>query len=294
MAPCCAEEACRAAQLRLRPATTSARARFHGCGAEFHRWKVEAARHQSVRRTSFTLHTSTAAPSDTDPSSKVAATVTRQPFILGSFRVALAFGASGPAWLTGFASAVTVMVVAGIARPFTTVTTVAARGLGGFAGTRGSAAGVAGGALGAAAVAGGPGGAISTGVGAVTMDVRTGAVAGGGAGAVSTGSAGIVIASGGAAAGDPERMTSTGADGVPSGSAAVCARAAANGRVAETRSVVRATRVIQEPSSPEFLGCEPRPTRPAPTSSRQSRCGRVHCRPTGFQNAGQPTWLPVC
>src|SRR4051794_12045970 len=115
--------------------------------------RAERAHPQSVRRTSFTLHTSMSPPSDTDPPSKVAATVTRQPFILGSFRVALAFGASGPAWLTGFASAVTVMVVAGIARPFTTVNAVTARGLGGFAGTRGSAAGVAGGALGAAAVA---------------------------------------------------------------------------------------------------------------------------------------------
>src|SRR3954471_5248655 len=133
-----------------------------------------------------------APPSDTDPPSKVAATVIRQPFILGSFRLTLASGASGFEWLTVLASAMTVMVVAGIARPFTTVNAVAARGLGGFAATRGWAA------------AGGTGGAGSTGVGAVTMGDTIGAVVGGGAGAASTGATGTVICSGGAAAGDTE------------------------------------------------------------------------------------------
>src|SRR4051794_10461646 len=180
-----------------------------------------------------------APPSDTDPPSKVAATVTRQPFILGSFRLTLALGASGFEWLTVLASAMMVMVVAGISRPFTIVTAVAARGLGGFAATRGSGDGAAGGASGAAAVVGGTGGAVSTGVGAVTMGDTTGAVVGGGAGATATGATGTVIGSGGAAAGDPEGTTSTGAAGVLSGSAAVCARAAANGRVAETTRVIR-------------------------------------------------------
>src|SRR3712207_3468566 len=93
---------------------------------------AEGARHQSVRRTSFTLHTSMAPPSDTDPPSKVAATVTRQPFILGSFKVALALGAIGPAWLMTFASPVTVMLVAGVSLPFTIVSAAAAPGSGGF------------------------------------------------------------------------------------------------------------------------------------------------------------------
>src|SRR3954447_21871551 len=124
---------------------------------------------QSVRRTSFTLHTSMSLPSDTDPSSKAAATATRQPFILGSLRVTLALGASGSAWLTALAPAMRVMVVAGISRPFTTVSAVAARGLGGFVTARGSVDGVAGGAPGAVAVTGSTGGTGSTGVGAVTM-----------------------------------------------------------------------------------------------------------------------------
>ena len=88
-------------------------------------------------------------PSDTDPPSKVAATVMRQPFILGSFRVALPLGARGPAWLTAFPPAVTVMVVAGMSRPFTTATAGAARGLDGFTVARrsGEGAGVTVGAV---------------------------------------------------------------------------------------------------------------------------------------------------
>src|SRR4051794_7106491 len=94
--------------------------------------KAKRGRHQSGGGASFTLHTSMSPPSDTDPSSKAAATATRQPFILGSLRVTLALGASGSAWLTALAPAMTVRVVAGISRPFTTVSAVAARGLGGF------------------------------------------------------------------------------------------------------------------------------------------------------------------
>jgi len=56
------------------------------------------------------------------------------------------------------------------------------------------------------------------------------------------------MGSGGAAAGDPEGTTSTGAAGAASGSATVCARAAANGREVETTSVIRVKRAIQEPS----------------------------------------------
>src|SRR5689334_2399515 len=87
-----------------------------------------AAGTQSVRRTSLTRHTSMVRPSDTEPPSKAAATVTRHPFILGSLRVAFALGASRPAWLTAFASDSTVMDLAGSADPFTTVTAVAACG----------------------------------------------------------------------------------------------------------------------------------------------------------------------
>src|SRR3954452_6244896 len=94
--------------------------------------RAERAHPQSVRRTSFTLHTSMAPPSDTDPPSKVAETVMRQPFILGSFRLTLALGASGFEWLTVLASAMTVMVVAGISRPFTTLNARPGAGLGGF------------------------------------------------------------------------------------------------------------------------------------------------------------------
>src|SRR4051812_49758925 len=119
-------------------------------------------------------------PSDTDPPSKVAATVTRQPIILGSFRLTLALGASGFEWLTVLASAMTVMVMAGISRPFTNVNAVAARGLGGFAATRGSGDGVAGGVKGGAAAAGGKGGGGSAGVGVGPEGGTHWGVAGGG------------------------------------------------------------------------------------------------------------------
>src|SRR5215212_11249475 len=90
-------------------------------------------------------------PSDTDPPAKVASTVTRQPVILGSFKVAWAFGASGPAWLTIFAASVMAMVVAGTSVPFTTVSAVTARGLVGFIAARRSGEGDAAGVTGAAA-----------------------------------------------------------------------------------------------------------------------------------------------
>src|SRR5215217_8383696 len=90
-------------------------------------------------------------PSDTEPPSNVAATVTRHPVILGSLRVAFALGASGPAWLTAFASDSTVMVFAESSDPFTIVTAVAACVFGGCTSARRSGEDVAGSALGTAA-----------------------------------------------------------------------------------------------------------------------------------------------
>src|SRR5215212_132479 len=81
----------------------------------------------SVSRTSFSLHTSTSPSLETLPPWEATATVTRQPFIVGSFRLTLAFGASGPACRTVFASAVTVTVVTGVFRLFTMVRAAAAR-----------------------------------------------------------------------------------------------------------------------------------------------------------------------
>src|SRR4051794_22384149 len=97
-----------------------------------------------MRRTSLTLQTSMAPPSDTDPPSKVAATVTRQPFIFGKVRVALALGASGPEWVTSSVSAMTVMAATGISLPFTTMSAVAGSGLAGLVAARGPVAGVTG------------------------------------------------------------------------------------------------------------------------------------------------------
>ena len=103
-------------------------------------------------------------PSDTEPPSNVAATVTRHPVILGSLRVAFALGASGPAWLTAFASDSTVMVFAESSDPFTIVTAVAACGFAGCTSARLSGEDVAGSALGTAA-AGKAAGAASAGAG---------------------------------------------------------------------------------------------------------------------------------
>src|SRR3954462_13292475 len=112
-------------------------------------------------------------PSDTEPPSNVAATVTRHPVILGSFRVAFALGASGPAWLTAFASDSTVMDLAGSSDPFTTVTAAAACGFGGLVAARRSVDGVAGRTPGAA-VAGGKAGTASTKVGSVVVSGTAG------------------------------------------------------------------------------------------------------------------------
>jgi hypothetical protein len=60
---------------------------------------------------------------------KLATTETRQAFTLGSFRVTLPFGASGPERVTTFAPTRTATAVAGTARPFTIVSVVAKRGV---------------------------------------------------------------------------------------------------------------------------------------------------------------------
>src|SRR5215210_7805965 len=60
---------------------------------------------------------------------KLATTETRQPIELGSFRMTLAFGASGPERVTTFAPTRTATAVAGTARPFTIVSGVAERGV---------------------------------------------------------------------------------------------------------------------------------------------------------------------
>src|SRR3954462_73533 len=98
--------------------------------------RAERAHPQSVRRTSFTLHTSMAPLSDTDPPSKEAATVTRQPFILGSFRIALALGEGRPVLLMTVASPVTLMLVVVVSLPFPTVSPAAAPGSGAFIAAR--------------------------------------------------------------------------------------------------------------------------------------------------------------
>ena len=58
---------------------------------------------------------------ETEPSWKVAATVTRQPLISGRGRLTLAFDASGPECFTVSVPAVTVKVTAVTARPFAIV-----------------------------------------------------------------------------------------------------------------------------------------------------------------------------
>src|SRR5689334_22076330 len=156
-------------------------------------WLRGVSRPQSVSRTSFTLHTSMVRPSDTEPPSKAAATVTRHPFILGSLRVAFALGASGPAWLTAFASDSTVMDLAGSSDPFTTVTAVAACGLGGCGAARRSVTGVAGSPPGTAA-AGGEAGAASTRVGFVVVSGTAGARTGVGVEAASSGVGSVAVA----------------------------------------------------------------------------------------------------
>src|SRR3954467_13450817 len=76
---------------------------------------------------------SRARASEVDPPSNVAATVTRQPFVLGTLTVAFARGASGPAWLIVFSSDVTLLLLAGVSDPFTIVTAATGRGCGGVA-----------------------------------------------------------------------------------------------------------------------------------------------------------------
>src|SRR3954463_15861130 len=106
---------------------------------------------------------SRARASEVDPPSKVAATVTRQPFVLGTLTVAFARGASGPAWLIVFSSDVTVMLLAGVSDPFTIVTAAIGRGCGGVA-----LRSATGGFFGASVTANGAPGAVSTGVGSNT------------------------------------------------------------------------------------------------------------------------------
>src|SRR4051812_19732132 len=174
--------------------------------------------------------------SDTDPPSKEAATVTRQPFILGSFRIALALGASGPAWLMTFASPVTVMLVAGGSLPFTIVSTAAAPGSGAFIAARGWGDGATSDVTGAAvgrkakivngsAMEAGAGGTAGT---ALTRAFRNGHMRLGRAGAISPGLEGTATINDGTEAVAGGRAEAT------SGSGAASARAAANGKVGGT------------------------------------------------------------
>ena len=115
-----------------------------------------------------------ARPSATDPPSKVAAIVTTQPFISGSLTVAWALGASGPACLTAFVSERTVMVVAGIGDPFTTVTATGVGDLGGVGIARRLADGVAGGTAVTAIAGGGEAGTASAGASSPGVVATTG------------------------------------------------------------------------------------------------------------------------
>src|SRR4051794_21826296 len=179
---------------------------------------------------------------------KLATTETRQPIELGSFRVTLAFGASGPERVTTFAPTRTATAVAGIARPFTIVSVVAERGVsrrpaerplrGGDVGAGDATGATDGGAGGLSAGAGRGAGAVSTGldfsitgdgVGAARVGVDGSASSGGG--------------EGGAVAGGAAGTTSTGSAGATSGRASACATAAGDDSVATTTTKARVTRV---------------------------------------------------
>src|SRR3954447_18634373 len=178
---------------------------------------------------------------------KLATTETRQAFTRGSFRVTLAFGASGPERVTTFVPTRTATLVAGTARPFTIVSVVAERGVsrrpaegplrGGDVEAGDATGATDDGAGGLSAVAGGAG-AVSTGlvfsltgdgVGAARAGVDGSALSGGG--------------EGGAVVGGAAGTASTGSAGATSGSASACATAAGDDSVATTTTKARATRV---------------------------------------------------
>src|SRR3954468_8794409 len=163
---------------------------------------------------------------------KLASTETRQPFKLGSFRVTLAFGASGPERVSTFAPTRTATPVAGTARPFTIVRTLAERGVSRPDGAplRGAASAADGGLP---VVAGSGAGAASMGPGLS----RTGDVVGAVVGAASSGGW-----EGGTVAGGAAGATSTGS-GASSEPASVCASAAADDSVAKKMSRARAARI---------------------------------------------------
>ena len=179
---------------------------------------------------------------------KLATTETRQAFTRGSFRVTLAFGASGPERVTTFVPTRTATLVAGTARPFTIVSIVAERAASRLPAGRplrgadvgaGEATGAADGSAGGlSAVAGRGAGAVSTGlVSSITGDGVGAARAGVDGSASSDGGAG------GAVAGGAAGTTSTGSAGATSGSASACVTAAGDDSVATTTTKARVTRV---------------------------------------------------
>jgi hypothetical protein len=181
---------------------------------------------------------------------KLATTETRQPIELGSLRVTLALGASGPERLTTFAPTRTARAVAGTARPFTMVSVAAERDAsrlpaegpwrGGFAGA-GEAIGAAEGVSGGLSVAAGRGaGAASTRVGFSRTGGEVGAETGGVDGAASSACNGGAVVAGGAAG-----TASTGSVGVLSEPASVCASASVADSIAEVTSKARLTRITR-------------------------------------------------
>src|SRR5215208_2432720 len=178
---------------------------------------------------------------------KLATTETRRPIELGSFRVALAFGASGPERVTTFAPTRTATAVAGTARPFTIVSVVAECGVarlpaeGPLRGAdvgAGEATGAADGSAGGlSAVAGTGAGAVSTGLVFSRTGDGVGAARAGVDGSASSGGG-----EGGAGAGGAAGTTSTGSAGAASGRASACATAAGDDSVAMTTTKARVTR----------------------------------------------------
>jgi hypothetical protein len=184
------------------------------------------------------------------PPGKLATTETRQPVELGSFRVTLALGASGPERFTTFAPTRTARAVAGTARPFTMVSVAAGRDAsrlpaegpwrGGDVGV-GEAIGAADGRAGGLSVAAGRGaGAASTGLGFSRTGGEVGAETGGVDGAASSACNGGAGVAGGAAG-----TTSTGSVGVLSEPASVCASASVAVSIAEVTSKARLTRTMR-------------------------------------------------
>jgi hypothetical protein len=148
---------------------------------------------------------------------KLATTETRQPFSSGSFRVTLVFDASGPERATAFLPTRTATAVAGMARPFTTISVAAERRFCGRAAEEAVGAGAvdAGGAA-VGAPAGSGAGAVSAELGGDVFGTARGGVGA----ACSSGTTGE------GAAGGAVGTASTGWAGATSGPTSACASAA--------------------------------------------------------------------